>query len=216
MRTFFNFAVPRAGAEIAGYSTPVEYTVDGLQGLVLFGLNTLAGVARDTGELLWEIPWPAKYDENIADPIIQGDQMLVSSFLGDRCSLFDLGRNALVEQWQHKELLNWLASSVYWKGFVYGIDGNGKALKCMDFKTGAIRWAYEGLGKASLMMANEKLIILSDKGKLVVAPASPEAFKPVAEAQILEGKCWTVPVLANGRIYCRNADGDLVCVDVRK
>jgi hypothetical protein len=24
-----------------------------------------------------------------------------------------------------------------------------------------------------------------------------------------------VPVLANGRIYCRNAAGDLVCLDVR-
>jgi hypothetical protein len=30
----------------------------------------------------------------------------------------------------------------------------------------------------------------------------------------LTGKCWTVPVLANGRIYARNAAGQLVCVDV--
>jgi len=32
---------------------------------------------------------------------------------------------------------------------------------------------------------------------------------------VLGGRCWTVPVLANGHIYCRNAKGDLVCLNVR-
>ena len=48
-----------------------------------------------------------------------------------------------------------------------------------------------------------------------IAPASPEKFEDTARIQVLGGKCWTVPVLANGRIYCRNAEGDIVCVDVR-
>ena len=52
-------------------------------------------------------------------------------------------------------------------------------------------------------------------GELSVAPASSTAFEPSARARVLDGKCWTVPVLSGGRIYCRNADGDLVCVDVR-
>ena len=56
---------------------------------------------------------------------------------------------------------------------------------------------------------------LTDKGKLVIARASPDHYEELSTAQILTGKCWTVPVLANGRIYARNADGRLVCVDVR-
>jgi hypothetical protein len=65
------------------------------------------------------------------------------------------------------------------------------------------------------MAADGKLIVLSESGELMIALASPEKFRPSARAKVLDGKCWTVPVLANGRIYCRNADGDLVCVDVR-
>ena len=38
----------------------------------------------------------------------------------------------------------------------------------------------------------------------------------VKRAQVLGGKCWTTPVLANGKIYCRNVKGDLVCLDVKK
>jgi len=60
-----------------------------------------------------------------------------------------------------------------------------------------------------------KLIILSDEGRLVVAEASPDAFTSIAEADILDGKCWTVPVLTNARLYARHAAGDLVCVNLR-
>ena len=47
-------------------------------------------------------------------------------------------------------------------------------------------------------------------GELMVAEISTEAFKPISRAQVLGGKCWTTPVLANGKIYCRNAVGDVV------
>jgi outer membrane protein assembly factor BamB len=47
-------------------------------------------------------------------------------------------------------------------------------------------------------------------------PATPTGFKPTARAQVLGGKCWTAPVLANGLVYCRNSRGDVVCVDLRK
>jgi hypothetical protein len=66
------------------------------------------------------------------------------------------------------------------------------------------------------MAANGRLIVLSDEGELMVAPATPEKFTPSARAKVLDGKCWTVPVLAGERVYCRNAAGDLVCVDLRE
>ena len=63
--------------------------------------------------------------------------------------------------------------------------------------------------------ADGKLVVLGETGQLVIADASPEKFNELASARILEGKCWTAPVLANGLIYARTAAGDLVCVDVR-
>jgi len=112
---------------------------------------------------------------------------------------------------------NHFNSCVLWEGHIYGFDGQGGGrgqLTCLDYKTGQKKWSQKGMGTGSLMLANGKLIILSESGKLVIAEASPEGFKELASAQILSGKCWTVPVLANGRIYARNADGQLVCIDV--
>jgi len=84
----------------------------------------------------------------------------------------------------------------------------------MEIETGKIVWSEKGFGLGQLMLADGKLIVLSDAGRLVVADASPGGYRELAAARILTGKCWTVPVLANGRLYARNAAGDLVCLDV--
>ena len=112
---------------------------------------------------------------------------------------------------------NQINSSVLWEGHIYGFDdqvgGRGK-LTCLNFETGEVKWSQKGMGTGSLMLADGKLIILSETGKLIIVLASPEGFKELSSAQILTGKCWTMPVLANGRIYARNANGHLVCVDL--
>ena len=114
---------------------------------------------------------------------------------------------------------NQFNSCVLLDGFLYGFDGNAgpKAdLKCLEFKTGRMKWSEEKLGAGALMAADGKLIILSDKGELIIAAASAAAFKPIARAQVTGGKNWTTPVLSNSKIYCRNAKGDLVCLDVKE
>jgi len=50
---------------------------------------------------------------------------------------------------------------------------------------------------------------------LVVVEAKPDAYHEVIRAQASGGKHWTAPVLANGRVYVRNARGELACLDVR-
>jgi hypothetical protein len=84
----------------------------------------------------------------------------------------------------------------------------------VKWESGRIVWE-EKLGFGSLMAADGKLIVLMAKGMLSTAPASPKGFSPTGQAQVLESLCWTVPVLANGFLYCRNSKGDLVCLDLR-
>ena len=86
----------------------------------------------------------------------------------------------------------------------------------MDYKTGEVHWKQRGLGCGSLLAAKDTLIILSEDGNLVTAKASTEAYEEISRQQILEGRCWTVPLLAHGCIYARNAAGDLVSVQLPK
>src|SRR5262249_28355455 len=138
-----------------------------------------------------------------------------SSGYGHGAVLLDVSADKPSAVWENKNMRNHFNSSVLWRGFIYGVDeGANGQLRCLSFEDGALKWTEKSTGKGSLIMADVKLIVLSDKGELMVADASPDGFKPISRAQVLSGKCWSTPVLANGKIYCRNAAGDAVCVDV--
>jgi outer membrane protein assembly factor BamB len=200
----------------SGYSTPVPFT-RGKDSLAMFSSGkSFVAVNLQTGKEAWSLPWTTQYGVNAADPILKDDYVFVSSGYGKGAALWKLGEGEPKVVWQNKELRNQMNPSVLVNGFLFGVDGDAgskPSLKCVDFMTGTVKWAEPKVGSGSVTVADNKLIVLSDKGELMIAEASPAAFKPVARAQVLGGKCWTVPVLANGRIYCRNVAGDLVCVD---
>ena len=207
-----------------GYSTPLP--VPGEGGLLLFSSGR-AYIAVDgkSGKEAWRVKWVSNYGVNAADPILGDGMMLLSTGYGKGAALFRLGKGEPELVWQNRVLRTQMNPGVLIGGAVYGIDGDGAAgpnarqktdLKCIDFATGAEKWAFPLGNVGAVTEAGGKLIVLSGEGELMVGPASPEGFKPSARAKVLAGKCWTVPVLANGRILCRNADGQVVCVDVRK
>lgn len=198
----------------SGYASPVPYTWRGKSCAVILGHRELYAVRVDSGEVLWKQPWRTLHDENAPDPIVSGNRLFVSTGLGTGAALFEIGDDGLKQLWRQKDFQNWLNGSVLWQGHVYGVDNKDRALKCVDLQTGAVEWSHGGVGVGSLMLADGRLIALSDKGTLLIAEAVPSGYREIASAQILGGKCWTVPVLSGGHIYVRNAAGDLVCVNV--
>lgn len=201
-----------SGAEASGYSTLVPLDATG-NTMLIFGAQALIAVDTKTGKEAWRHVWKTSYDVNAADPVVAGDRIFISSGYERGAALLKLADGKTTVAWENKNMRNQFNSSVLWEGHLYGVDEN--QLRCLELGTGAVKWTEKSVGKGSLMLANGKLIVLSEKGELMIAPVTPEAFKTIARATVLGGRCWTVPVLANGRIYCRNAAGDVVCVDVR-
>jgi len=173
--------------------------------------HVVALTAKD-GKELWRFPWKTQYDVNAADPILSGNQVFISSGYNRGGGVFDVNSKPPKTVWENKNMRNHMNSCVLWQGHLYGVDEG--QLRCLVFATGEVKWTDRVSGKGSLMLADGKLIVLSEKGELLVVEPSPAGFKPMARAHVLGGKCWTAPVLANGKIYCRNATGAVVCVDV--
>jgi outer membrane protein assembly factor BamB len=201
----------------AGYSSAVPCQVNGVSAfLMLFGAE-VAALETATGKPLWRQPWKTDYDLNIADAVIAGSRAFISSDYGHGSAALQLADGSTL--WKNQAIGNHIQSCVLLDGYIYGVDGNvgggSDSLKCLDLATGDVKWTQEDWN-GSLIIADKKIIALTSKGELLVANASPEGFHPISRAQVLGGKCWTSPVLANGRIYCRNARGDLVCLDVKQ
>jgi outer membrane protein assembly factor BamB len=200
-----------------GYATPVPFERAGRTFAALFTGREIVAVEPATGTVAWRLPWRTSYSVNAADPVMLEDRMLVTSGYGKGAALFDIAATPLRAVWETKALRSQFTPPVVADGFAYGIDGDAPGrgpLVCMDLKDGSVKWKEPNVGTGGVIIAGDRLVVLTSRGELILAERSPEKFKPLARAQILGGTCWTVPTLANGRLYARNSLGQTVCVEL--
>lgn len=196
------------------YSTPVDAAFDGRECLVVFNGAGLAVLDRKTGDVIAQHEWKTSYDVNAATPIVSGKRIFISSGYNHGCALFEFDGQNLAKRWESKVMRTQMSGCVLVGDHLYGFDD--AILKCIDLE-GNEKWRERGLGQGSISAAGDRLIVIGGKGELVVAQADPTSFKEGSRAKVLEGGvCWTMPVLADGLIYCRNSLGMLTCRDHRK
>lgn len=203
---------------IGGYASPMPFTNGSQTAVAIFAEKDLLAVDAMSGKVLWRFPWETKFDVNAADPVIVGkDKMFISSGYSRGGAMINFAGGRPRKIWENKAMSNHFSSSVFMNGFIFGIDGNtgrGK-LKCVDPNDGSVKWEHN-TGFGSLLGADGKLIILNDSGKLMIADATPAGYNEHSSAQTpLTKTCWTMPILSNGRLFCRNDKGKLVCIDLR-
>lgn len=205
------------GKEEAGYATHLPFEQGGQKLYLVFAAQELAAIRTSDGTKVWSHPWKTSYDVNAADPVIVGpDQVLVASGYdrGGALLKLDGGKPSVV--WENKNVRSMLNAGVLLGGHLYAIDGNnGKAqLRCIEVATGKVAWTFKDPNHGALTAADGKLIVIGEKGELFIGDARPEGFHPTVRAQVSGGKFWTVPVLANGRLYIRNSEGMVTCLDL--
>ena len=107
---------------------------------------------------------------------------------------------------------------VHHGGHLYGIDGRqeyGARLRCIEWKSGKVRWTSEKFGCACLLKADGIGLAVTEAGDLVLFELSPDSYKELARAAVLEKPVRAASALANGRLYARDG-AKLVCVDLKK
>jgi outer membrane protein assembly factor BamB len=203
----------------AGYGSVVSFDHQNVGLLATLDSDALRLVQADDGVEVDAFPWKSPFRTNSTTPIVHEGTIYVSTGYQVGCGLFRLNDGKLELVYDNRKMRNHFNNSILYDGFLYGFDGNSNFgrvvnLTCMKHDTGEVLWTESGLGCGSLMIADGKLVILSDDGRLVIANATSAEYEEVCSAKILEGRCWTVPVLLDGRVYARNAAGDLVAVQL--
>jgi outer membrane protein assembly factor BamB len=213
-------AIWKSTSEKPAYGTPTIFQHNGKTLLAVLNTTHLLVLDAADGKELAGVTWKTSFDTNAATPIVVGDKIWLSTGYDKGCALYEFTGDQLNPIYKNKAMRNHMNGSVLLDGHLYGFDGNSHRselvdLVCLEMAGGTARWRQNGLGCGSLLIAAGKLLILSDEGTLVLAEAQTAGYKELGKIRVLEGRCWTMPTLAHGRVYCRNADGDLVCLDMK-
>jgi outer membrane protein assembly factor BamB len=202
-----------------GYSSPIATTAAGVRQVLVLTNTALVSLSPEDGRVYWRYPWEPTGGFNIATPIVFGDYVFLSSGYGKGCALVEItaanGTPRASTVYEHNRMRNYFSSSVRYQDHVYGFDNT--SLCCLDVRSGKVLWregGRRGYKKGALLIADGQLIVLGESGRLSLADATPEGFREKSFFQVSTNKCWTVPVVAGGRLYVRD-EGQLVCLALR-
>ena len=194
--------------DVQAYTSPMLATLGGARQIVVVTAERAAGLRPGDGALLWEYPWTVPIVPNMAQPLVVGDaRLFLSASYGKGAALVELSpagdRFTATTVWETNRMKNKFSSSVLIDGYIYGLDES--ILACLDAATGELMWKGGRYGYGQLLAAGDHLLVLSERGDLVLVRATPDGHEEVAGFRAIDGKTWNVPAMAAGRILVRNA-----------
>jgi outer membrane protein assembly factor BamB len=205
------------------HATPVAATILGQRQVIFFLQSGLLAVEPKTGKELWRYTFDYK-TSTAASPVVDGDVVYCSAGYGVGAGAVRITKDAsgfkateLYRMRGNKPLANHWSTPVVKDGYLYGMFqfkefGNGP-VKCVDIKTGAVKWEQPGFGPGQVILVGDRVLALADNGDLVTFDAKPDAYHELSRANVLAGKCWTTPIVSNGKIFARSTK-EAVCLDV--
>jgi len=212
------WSCPIAG-ERSAHSVLVAGEIHGAKQYVVHLRNGLYGISS-TGKLLWKYAGLSNGTANTHAPVIRNSNVFFANGYATGHALLKIEK--MGENWTAQEVYRGKGKYVAWLGSPTRVGehvfiNTTAGLCCLEWQTGKTIWE-ERLDRCTYTMADDKLFIREQRGKVTLAAADPKEYRPLGSftpprnANALPA--WTFPVIANGRLYIRDYDS-LACYDVR-
>ncbi len=207
-------------ADPAGHSgglVPME--VEGVPCVAVMTMYRLLVARLDAGhegETAASYPWKSNCGTAIPTPAARGDSIVVTSAYNQKRTArirVGLGQADLV--WESDQYST-VASPVIHDGHIYLA---WQKLRCLDWETGELRWAGGVFGDdASIALTADDRLIVFGRRRLALCESAARSPAEYVELSLTDGvgsdRCWPHVALADGRVYCRDREGALMCFDL--
>lgn len=209
--------------EPAGTSAPVVWqrTPEGAPDLVVQTTLRLVGLNPADGTVRWSHPLVFEPGGVSPTPLTQGTRLI--------CTTQDTGTLAIEaardgsepvrQSWWDQELTSYFSTGTVGADDRAFLVTNVLAplpradVQCVDSATGQPLWKQTGLGYfhiGVIALAENRLLILTDAGKLILADGAREGYRELCNAKVCRGT-FCNPALVDGRLVVRD-DREVVCV----
>jgi outer membrane protein assembly factor BamB len=196
---------------------PALITVEGVPCVAVLTIRNLVVVRLDQGnegKTVASYPWITDFANNIAGPSVHGNHVLITSaYNHDAICNLEITLQGARKVWE-KPYPSKVCTPVVYNGHIYWA---WRTLRCLDLKTGELKWEGGNFGDAGscIVTRDGRIIVWGGKGKLVLAETadrSPKKYRELAvKDRVFSSIAWPHVVLSDGRLYCKDRDGNLRC-----
>jgi alcohol dehydrogenase (cytochrome c) len=214
------------GTSGAAYASAIAVDFEGVRQYVQLTATTLVGVAASDGKLLW------RYDRASNTHRINCTTPLYHDGIVYAASAYDAGGGAVKlskdasgaimarEVFFTPRMKNHHGGMMIVDHCLYGTAGGneGGFLVCFDLETGKDLWSERRAQKGSLVMADERLYLRTERGAMILIEPNRERYVERGRFEQPDRSrepAWTHPIIANGKLYVRDQDV-LFCYDIKQ
>lgn len=174
---------------------------------------------KHAGQTVATYPWKTDFANNIATPaVFDNNVVLTSAYNHYKIARLRITLGGAEKVWE-QDYASKVCSPVIVGGHVYWAF---QKLHCLDFETGALQWQGGSFGSpgSCIATADQRLVVWGKQGDLVLAESasrSPKKYTALASRKsLLRRDAWPHVVLSDGKIFCKDRDGNLVCLAVER
>jgi len=198
------------------HASPVQATLGGIPQVVFVTSRGTLGLSPETGDVLWRYGFTPTSTSIAASPVVSGDIVYAScayalgawtAKVTRSGSTFSVGQTDFKRSSAYQ---NHWATPVPHEGHLYSVVERGsRSLSCFSLAGRTNTWITSTVGSGnpgygSLIKVGGKLVVLTERGELVLVEPDPAAYSEIARYQALSGTSWNHPAFSNGRLYARS------------
>lgn len=204
------------------YISVVPTTIDGVWQYLTLTEFSIAGLAPETGKVLWKAPFPGK-SIVCTDPVCEGGIVFTTCAYGVGSYAYQVKKKQdkfQVEQiYDLNKIDNKHHGLIIVDNHVYTTTERG-SFACVDLKSGEVKWEERRIReKASISFADGNLILRKENtGELILVKPDPEKYDEIGRFQQptrSDKNAWTYPIVVDKKMYVRDQDS-LFCYDLSK
>jgi len=201
-----------------GYSAAITMNIEDEIQLLIYHGKGLSCLNPTDGKVRWTVPWPTEYGINATTPIVCSDIVYHTSGYGMGCEAIKVTKDGYSVLWKSDIVEAHHSDPILIDGYIYGYSGesfrNVGQFKCIELLTGQEMWSTDQIGQGTTTFADGYLICQDLKGNIFLIKPETSGFKKIGEIKSaiadVKNPSWTVPVVANGKLYLRYMQ-QLVC-----
>ncbi|MCM8537884.1 MAG: PQQ-binding-like beta-propeller repeat protein [Lentisphaeraceae bacterium] len=203
----------------SAHATPVIFTKGGVEYITFFVGTGLEILKLADGAFVARHDMKAEYNMTATTPIVMNEGGRIFISWNRYSEMLDFDGKSLKSAWKKKDYTHTMQNSVLIDGVIYGTHGKDRGKRtsfmALDANTGKTIYEKKGFRWSQITVVGTTIFCMNVDGNLVTVKVNPKKFEEVSTLSILSSVCWTKVTYANGRFYCRNDEGRVVCYAVR-
>jgi len=203
----------------SSYGSPFIASPGGVKQIIAFTGTRMVGLRHSDRKLLWDHPFPTKFEQTIVSPVVWKDQVIIGGEAKPTLAVrLERDGNGVKKEiaWKSEELRMYLATPVLFNDHLIGFDQRATQLVCLDLDAGTAAWTSPGLGtkNAVLLLAGDVLFTQSLEGEMRIARVSKDEYKELAKWKVAERGTYAHPALVGNRLFVKGPE-TLICYELK-